>query len=91
MYSTCNNKLLNEPFSSKELIDALDRLDVTKACGPDGIHGIMLKQFPHFALNRLLNVFNLCFMSNKLPGDFSMVSVTPILKSIKREDQANSF
>ena len=71
-------------LTSEEVLHHIKRLDVTKANGPDGISGHMLKATSNSIATPLAKLFNLSLSRGKFPKSWKSASVVPIPKSNKK-------
>ena len=71
---------------SEEVLHHIKRLDVTKANGPDGISGHMLKATSNSIATPLTKLFNLSLSRGKFPKSWKSASVVPILQSNKKSN-----
>ena len=71
-------------LTSEEVLHDIKWLDVTKANGPDGISGHMLKATSNSVATPLTKLFNLSLSRGKFPKSWKSASVVPIPKSNKK-------
>ena len=73
-----------------EVFNMLNTLATTKACGPDGITGIMLKMTASSATPVLTKLFNLSIATATVPTAWKTSTVVPISKcGANASDPAN--
>ena len=82
--STTNYIRLNET----EIKETLSKLDTKKACGPDNIGNIILKNLPALAKS-LLMLFQTCINKGNFPSYWKQSEVTPIHKENDKADVSN--
>lgn len=75
--------------SEQEVLDLLSRVDVTKACGPDGVSNKLLKLCRHGLANPLARLINLSFALGQFPNDWKLANVLPLFKSDNRQLKEN--
>ena len=78
---------MTDPFSMKELKDALKKVKTKKAPGPDGITGEMLKHLGACSRAVLLTIFNHSWMKGVVPAVWKEAVI--ILVSKKGKDKKN--
>ena len=67
-------------LSEQEVYEELWKLDVKKACGPDGLPGRLLKEAASFITKPLAKLFTKSLATGSLPSDWKAANVTPIYK-----------
>ncbi|UYV81886.1 hypothetical protein LAZ67_21000036 [Cordylochernes scorpioides] len=65
-------------FQYQELAYALENTDLNKTPGPDGIHGRMISNLGKIGRERLLNIFNNSWKTEKLLQDCKNATIIPI-------------
>ncbi len=80
-----------EPFTMEELQEAISSLKANKAAGLDSIPNEMLKHLGQKAKEWLLQLFNTCSESLKLPKKWKQAKVVALLKPHKDPHQAKSY
>ena len=58
----------------------LSKIDVSKACGPDGVPGRLLKEGASSLSKPLFELFNLSTSGGKLPAEWTSANFTPVFK-----------
>ena len=67
----------------------MNKLDVNKANGPDGISAFMLKATARSIASPLAQLFNISLASGKFPEMWKIASIVPIPKSGDKSDPSN--
>ncbi|MCP4459413.1 MAG: hypothetical protein GY816_15540, partial [Cytophagales bacterium] len=67
-------------FSSDEIFNLLRSLNPSKAAGPDGIHGMVLKRCAYSLAYPLSILFNISYATGCIPSEWKLASVVPIFK-----------
>ena len=80
-----------EPFSMKELKDALKNMKTRKAPGPDGITGEMLKHLGTCSRAVLLKSLNHSWMKGAVPTAWKEAVITPVQKKCKGKKNPRSY
>ncbi|CAB4040147.1 Hypothetical predicted protein, partial [Paramuricea clavata] len=75
-----HTSLTNITLSENEVLNRLQNINVSKASGPDGIPGRLLKAIATEITPSLTKVFNLSLCSGKVPSAWKTALITPILK-----------
>ena len=89
MYAT-NNEPYNELFSIKELQSALNKKKSTSP-GADTIHYDMLKHLSEEGKWQLLRLINKSWTEDKLPDQWKLGTIIPLLKPNKPPNEAGSY
>ena len=76
-------------FSVNEVYVALSSLDVSKACGDDGIPGRVLKHCAGSLSYPLWLLFNLSMREGEFPESWKLASIVPVYKKGDRKDVGN--
>ena len=75
-----NNHFLDLKFHSADVFTILKMLNASKAAGPDGIHGKVLKYCARGLARPLSILFNLSFVTGCIPPDWKLATVVPVFK-----------
>ena len=73
----------------KEVFSALSRLDSSKACGPDGVPPVVLKNCASVLAPCLSRLFRLCLSSQTFPSCWKFARIHPIHKKGDRSVPTN--
>uniref|UniRef100_K7GG65 Reverse transcriptase domain-containing protein n=1 Tax=Pelodiscus sinensis TaxID=13735 RepID=K7GG65_PELSI len=73
----------------EEVLEQIEKLNVNKSSGPDGIHPRVLKELKWEIAELLSVVCNLSLKSASVPNDWKVANVTPIFKKGSRGDPGN--
>ena len=87
MYGEEQDCSMADPFTMKELNDALKKVKIRKAPGPDGITGEMPKHLGACYRAVLLKIFNHGWMKGVVPAVWKEVVIIPVSK--KGKDKKN--
>ena len=79
----------NIDFSLCKIENLLPDINSSKAMGPDGIHGKMLKNCSKGLAGPLSKLFQICYYNFKLPGDWKSAHVVPVHKKGYKTDVKN--
>ena len=82
---------MTDPFSIKELKDALKKTKTKKAPGPDGITGEMLKHLGACSRAVLLKIFNHSWIKGVVPAVWKQAIVIPVPKKGKDKKNPRSY
>ena len=82
---------MTDPFSMKELKDALKKVKTRKAPGPDGITGKTLKHLGACSRTVLLKIFNHSWMKRVVPAVWKEANVIPVPKKGKDKKNPRSY
>ena len=77
--------------SEDEVLGLLPAIDTSKASGPDGISGTMLKNTAHTISPLVTRLFNLSIKTGKVPHQWKISSVVPIPKASTNTDNPRNY
>ena len=63
----------------------LKNINPSKAAGPDGIHGMVLKNCAASLATPLTKLFNISYVTGCVPEDWKLASVVPVHKKMTRD------
>ena len=75
-----NNGFMDLRFHVFDVYLILKGINSSKAAGPDGIHGILLKNCASSLAAPLSMLFNLSFVTGCIPDEWKLASVVPVHK-----------
>ena len=75
-----NNTFMDIRFHVLDVFFILKGINPGKAAGPDGIHGIVLKNCANSLSKPLTMIFNTSFVTGCLPEEWKLASVVPVHK-----------
>jgi hypothetical protein len=84
-----SSQLSDITISEEEVMHHLSHLDPSKAAGPDGIPGRILKECSSVIAPSLCSLFNHSLHSGTLPTEWKSANVTPVHKKEKKEPATN--
>lgn len=76
----CQQSIELVTFSEDQVYDELSSIDITKASGPDELHGRLLKEAAPYIARSLSQLFAKSMSTGCLPRDWKIANVTPIHK-----------
>ena len=88
---TANNALFEEVLTKRELRQALRKIKLKKAPGPDKIHGEMLKRLGAAGKEALLQLINSSWKRSQVPRAWKTAHIIPIPKQGKDHKLASSY
>ena len=77
------------PTVPAEIVKIIDRLDISKSTGPNGIPVFLLKTFKHFFSHWLSKLVNICFETGIFPDILKTAKVIPLHKKDSKLDHIN--
>ncbi len=89
-FNSNNNEEYNEPFSRKELQNALNKAKDT-ATGPDDLHYQIIKHLPHETQDILLELFNKVWDNGTFPKIWKEAAVIPIPRPSKDHENSQNY
>ena len=87
----CQMSLPTQPFSTKEMVEALAHTNVRKAHGYDLISGKALKELPKKAITLLTILYNSIFRISYYPLLWKFAQIIMVLKAGKPVDDITSY
>jgi len=76
-------------FSITDIVLRLNKLNVNKSSGPDGIHPRLLHETRNEIVNPLKLIFECSFKTKKLPLDWRVANISAIFKKGKKSEVGN--
>ncbi|KGL88429.1 hypothetical protein N301_14627, partial [Charadrius vociferus] len=78
------------PLVNKEHVkDQLDKLDIHKSMGPDGMHPRVLRELGEVIAGPLSIIFERSWRTGEVPEDWRIANVTPVFKKGRKDDPGN--
>ena len=74
------NSLYMTPTTPVEILEYIDKLDITKAAGSDEISCLLIKLTRFIIAPILSNLFNVCIYTSTFPDVFKIAEVIPLFK-----------
>ena len=84
-----DNNFINLKFHELDVLLLLKDINPSKAAGPDGIHGMVLKNCAPSLAKPLTIMFNISFVTGIIPDDWKLASVVPIHKKDEKGSVEN--
>ena len=84
-----DDSLFDIDFDALEIKGLLSDMNSNKACGPDGIHGKILKQCAVSLAHPLSMLFRLSYNCGSLPKDWRVANVVPVHKKGSKDNIEN--
>ena len=75
-----NDQFMNLKFHELDVLLLLKDVNSSKAAGPDGIHGTVLKNCAASLAKPLTLLFNISFVTGCIPDDWKLASIVPVHK-----------
>ena len=75
-----NNHVKDIRFHALDVLILLKNINPSKAAGPDGIHGMVLKNCAATLALPLTKLFNISYVTGIIPEDWKLASVVPVHK-----------
>ena len=83
-----DNNFTNLKFHELDVLLLLKDINSSKAAGPDGIHGMVLKNCAPSLAKPLTIMFNISFVTGIIPNDWKLASVVELFQYTKRMKKA---
>jgi ribonuclease HI/exonuclease III len=87
----CPDQSHCRPFSKEELNRAIKKIKRKKSAGPDEITNEMLKELPKEGKDRLLNLVNESWRTQKVPSKWRTAHIIPLKKKGKPAGKPDSY
>ena len=84
-----NKSFMNLEFHELDVQLLLKNINPGKASGPDGIHGIVLKNCATALAKPLTKMFNISFVTGCIPDEWKLASVVPVHKKDEKGSVKN--
>ena len=88
-FDCSGNSFIELYFEIDEVYQILKELNPSKAAGPDGIHGNVLKNCARSLAYPLSILFNLSYVTGCIPPDWKLASVVPVFKKGDKKSVEN--
>ena len=85
----CNNQIREMVITRDDIRTRLEKLNVNKSCGPDGIHPLILQRTANITCVPLELIFNKSLQDGECPSDWRSANVTPIHKKGDKTNPSN--
>ena len=79
-----NDRFFDVNFHELDILLLLKDINPSKTSGPDGIHGMVLKNCASTLAKPLTIMFNISFVTGSIQNEWKLVSVVPVHKTIKK-------
>ena len=89
METMCENEIRDINITREEVRMRLEKLNVSKSCGPDNIHPLVLQSTASITCVPLELIFKRSLQDGECPEDWRSANVTPIHKKGDRTDPNN--
>ena len=76
-------------ISEVDVLKRLQKLNISKSAGPDGLHPRIIKELATVISGPLSNIFQTSLQEGKLPQDWKIAHFTPIYKKGPKTDAGN--
>ena len=75
-----NDRFFDVKFHELDVLLLLKDINASKTAGPDGIHGMVLKNCASTLAKPLTIMFNISFVTGNIPNEWKLASVVPVHK-----------
>ena len=73
-----NNRFFDVKFHELDVLLLLKDINPSKTAGPDGIHGMVLKNCASTLAKPLTIMFNISFVTGSIPNEWKLASIVPV-------------
>lgn len=80
---------MNNPITEEEVMNILDRIDTSKAMGPDGVHPKVIKEARDVLCKPITMLFNKSLSSGVVPNTWKTGNITALFKKGEKSDPGN--
>ena len=84
-----NDEAFDIEFCPSKIESLLKNINSNKACGPDDIHGKILKNCSHSLSTPLSLLFSLSYNTGSIPKDWKIANIVPVHKKGPKDDVEN--
>ena len=84
-----NDRFFDLKFHELDVLLLLREINPNKAAGPDGLHGMVLKNCAASLAKPLTAIFNISFVTGIIPDDWRLASIVPIHKKDEKGSVKN--
>ena len=84
-----NDHLYHIDFQVESIANLLSNINPNKAQGPDGVHGIILKNCASSLAKPLSILFKLSYSSGSIPNEWKLANVVPVHKKGSKAEVTN--
>ena len=85
----CDNQIREMKITREEIKTGLEKINVNKSCGPDGMHPLILQRTADITCVPLELIFNKSLQEGACPKDWRSANVTPIHKKGDKTNPSN--
>ena len=84
-----NDRFFDVEFHELDVLLLLKDINPSKTAGPDGIHGMVLKNCASTLAKPLTIMFNISFVTRSIPNEWKLASVVPVHKKYEKGSVEN--
>ena len=84
-----NDRFFDVKFHELDVLLLLKNINPSKTAGPDGIHGMVLKNCASTLAKPLTIMFNISFVTGSIPNECKLASVVPVHKKYEKGSVEN--
>ena len=84
-----NDQFFDVKFHELDVLLLLKDINPSKTAGPDGIHGMVLKNCASTLAKPLTIMFNISFVTGSIPNEWKLASVVPVHKKDEKGSVEN--
>ena len=84
-----NDRFFDVKFHELDVLLLLKDINPSKTAGPDGIHGMVLKNCASTLAKPLTIMFNISFVTGSIPNEWKLASVVPVHKKDEKGSVEN--
>jgi len=88
-FEPCHSSIKQLIFDEQIILDKLNKINITKSPGPDGLHPRILYELRYELLEPLTILFQSSYQLRKLPDDWKIGHVTAVYKKGNKSDPSN--
>ena len=85
----CDKQIREMEITREDIKTRLEKINVNKSCGPDGIHPLILQKTANITCVPLELIFNKSLQEGECPSDWRSANVTPIHKKGDKTNPSN--
>ena len=89
MPTPLSSTIFMEPVTKQEILTIINKLNINKGPGPDGIHTKLITEVAEEIILPLEHIYNMSILTGVVPSELKIARVIPIYKKGEKSDCSN--
>ena len=89
MPTPLSSTIFMEPVTKQEILTIINKLNINKGPGPDGIHTKLITEVAEEIILPLEHIYNISILTGVVPSELKIARVIPIYKKGEKSDCSN--